>query len=134
MTLLALAGDIARRLNRPGEPQAVLSGVAAAVQAGTGARSVSIWVPRPTAGHVGGDQRAAGAAGADLVPSLDHIPARAGGLRVPVTREGVTLALLEAEGGAEEALVGLVAEMIAPYLASLGLAAALQRGAGWAGA
>lgn len=126
MTLLALAGDIARRLNRRGEPHEVLSGVAAAIQAGTGARSVSLWVPRPTAGTWEAISAPAGAGGADLVPSLERIPARAGGLRVPVTREGVTLALLDVEGGAEEALVRLAAEMIAPYLASLSLATAVQ--------
>ena len=126
MTLLALAGDIARRLNRPGEPHEVLSGVVAAIQAGTGARSVSLWVPRPTAGTWEAISAPPGVGGADLVPSLERIPARAGGPRVPVTRDGETLALLETEGGAEESVLRLAAEMIAPYLASLSLATALQ--------
>ncbi len=126
MTLLALAGDIARLLNRSGEPHEVLSGVAAAIQAGTGARSASIWAQRPAAETWEAISVPSGAVVPDLAPSLDLIPARAGTLRVPVIREGATIALVEVEGGSEEALVRVAAEMIAAYLASLSLAAGLH--------
>jgi two-component system, NtrC family, sensor kinase len=122
VTLLALAGDIARRLNRPGEPREVLSDVAAVIQAGTGAQSVSIWVPHHAAETWSAVSAPPGAAVPDIVPGLALIPRSERRLRVPVLREGATIALLETEGGAEEELVRLAAELIAPYLASLRLA------------
>ena len=126
MTTLAL-GSIAERLNRPGEPRAVLSGVAEAIRDGTGAKAVSIWVERPMAGTWEAISAPAGAAEPDLVPSLATLPAREGRLRVPVTRDGITLALVETDGGdAGEELVRVAADMIATWLASLRIAAELQ--------
>jgi len=124
MTLHAV-GEIARRLNQPGEPRDVLAGVAAAIRDGAGADPVSIWVERPEAGTWEAISAPAGAARPDLVPSLEMLPASPGRLRVPVVRDGTVLALLEATGGAEQ-LMRVAADLIAPWLASGRLVAGLR--------
>ena len=117
MTLPAL-GEIARRLNLPGEPGAVLAGVAAAIRDGAGAAAVTIWVERLDAGTWEAISAPAGAARPDVVPSLEMVPGSNGQLKVPVVRDGVTLALLDVQGAAEEELVRVAADFIAPWLAA----------------
>lgn len=127
MTALAAVGDIARLLSAPGDPEDVLPGVAAAIRTGTGASVASIWLPQPEAETWAAISAPAGSAAPDVVPSLGLLPdAGAETVRVPVIRERATIALIEVRGAADAALLTVVADMLAPYLASLRLVARLS--------
>lgn len=127
MTLLALAGEVARLLNGTGEPEDVLAAVASAIRDGTGAEAVSIWVQNPASSTYEAISAPPGTVGPDVVPSLDLVPGGAGRQHTPVKRDGAMIALIEARGAVEERLIAVAADMIAPYLAFIRLEAKLRR-------
>jgi two-component system NtrC family sensor kinase len=128
MTPLELLADVARLLNRSGDAADALAAVAVAIQRGVGAERVTIWVRAPGASTYLAISAPEGSASVDVVPSLERVPVVAGQVRAPVIRDGEPLGLVEAVGAAEaEGLLLAVADMVAPYLATIHLASELGR-------
>ena len=128
MSPLDLLGDVARLLNRADGAADVLAAVAAAIRTGTGAERVTIWVRAPGASTYLAISAPPGSVSPDVVPSLELVSAAAGQLHAPVIRDGETLGLVEAHHapGAER-LLATIADMVAPYLATIHLASELGR-------
>jgi two-component system NtrC family sensor kinase len=128
MTPLDLLADVARLLNRSGDAADALAAVAGALRTGSGAERVTIWVRAPGASTYLAISAPAGSAPVDVVPSLELVPAAAHQLRAPVIRDGEALGLVEANGStAPERLLQAVADMVAPYLATIHMASELGR-------
>src|SRR5512142_2395633 len=128
MSLLDLLSDVARLLNRSGDAAAALAAVAAVVRSGSGAERVTIWVRAPGASTYLAISAPDGSASPDVVPSLELIPADAGQGRALVVRDGETLGLVETRGAVPpERLLQAVADMVAPYLATIHMASELGR-------
>ena len=119
--------EIARLLNAAEAPRDVLAGVASAVRRGTGAASAAIWLPTPGGATVEAVSAPPLPPGRDVAPSLDLASSGADGVRTPIVRAGSPVALLETRGGAGGAVLGIVADLLATWLASQEQAAALGR-------
>jgi two-component system NtrC family sensor kinase len=123
---LALLGQIARLLNTGLGPENTLATVADALRVGLGAASVQLWLREPNATTL----RAIGAPRPPGSPrtsrSFAVLPEiSADTLRLPLLHEGERLGMLEITPGAlppaGEVLVPIVADMLAPFLASIEL-------------
>jgi two-component system NtrC family sensor kinase len=119
---------VARLLNTGQEAGETLAAVATALQAGLPAQKVVIWFRDVQTGSF----RAAAAPPADDSPpvadNLDKVPAEGSGMRLPLEHDEELLGFLDV--GAEAAppdreILTVVADLVAPFLASLALSADL---------
>lgn len=129
MTALDLVGRVARMLNASGDADTALVAVADAVRTGLGAESVTIWLRAPGARAFYAVASPPGAAPADVIPAPWALPSSSGATRIELQRGEEVLGQLEAAGldGAGAAILRIIADLVAPYLGSLQLAAALGR-------
>ncbi len=123
---LALLGAVARLLNGGLGFDATANAVVEAVRRGLPASRVTLWLRDPSAvafRAVSSPPRAA-----ESVPALEQLPApEAGTLRVPLVQEGECVGLLEAAAAATEdpGVLGVLADFLAPFVASAELSADL---------
>ncbi len=127
MRPLDLLAEIARLLNGPDAPRDVLAGTADAVRRGVGASSAAIWVPTPGGATVEAVSAPPLPPGREVAPSFDLASSGPDALRTPVVRDGRQVALLETLGGDGGPVLSIVADLLAPWLASHEQAAALGR-------
>ena len=121
-------GQAAKLLNAGQDAADALGAVAELLRLGLSAERVVVWFRDPQASGF----RAVGSPALAGIPSLalsvQDIPADGAGVRLPLEHEEALLGLLEArpELGAEQRQVlGIVADLVAPYLAALSLSADL---------
>jgi two-component system NtrC family sensor kinase len=123
---LELVGRVARLLNTGLAAEETLASVAEALRRGLGAATVQIWLREPNATTL----RAIGAPVAPGAPrtsrSFALLPeADPGTIRLPLLHEGERLGILEVTpaglGPAAEALLPIMADVLAPFLASIEL-------------
>ena len=123
---LELVGRVARLLNTGLAAEETLASVAEALRRGLGAATVQVWLREPNATTL----RAITAPVAPGAPrtsrSFATLPeAEAGAIRLPLLHEGERLGVLEVTpmglGPAAEALLPIMADVLAPFLASIEL-------------
>ncbi len=122
---LDLVGRVAALLNTGAGAEETLSAVADALRAGLGVEGVQMWLREPNATTL----RAIGAPTAPGTPrtsrSFAVLPdAGPEAMRVPLTHEGERLGVLELSptpGAEAERLITIVADILAPFLASIEL-------------
>jgi two-component system, NtrC family, sensor kinase len=121
-----LIGSVARLLNAELDTEATLSSVAEALRTGLPAESVFIWYRDIHTGHFRAvSQPGPGSGPPTLIDTLDT-EAQDGIVRVPLEHDQARIGLLEARCVAhpvDRELLTVVADMLAPYLASLALSA-----------
>ncbi|MGH7499138.1 MAG: two-component system sensor histidine kinase NtrB [Gemmatimonadales bacterium] len=125
---LALVGSVAKLLNAGLGTEATIAAVAETLRAGLPAESIRLWVRepgtaafRPIAAPMAPDAMT-------LVGSLDAIPRSGAIRRFELEHEGDTLGLLEAvfdDTGGRPGVLGVVADILALYLASVELSSDL---------
>ncbi len=123
---LALLGAVARLLNGGLGFDATATAVVEAVRRGLPASRVTLWLRDPSA--VAFRAVASPARAADPVASLEQLPAPEAGMqRVPLMQEGECVGLLEAAAAAGEdtGVLGVLADFLAPFVASAELSADL---------
>ncbi|HEY3012888.1 MAG TPA: PAS domain-containing protein, partial [Gemmatimonadales bacterium] len=125
---LGLVGQVAKLLNTGSEADGTLAAVAKALQTGLPADRVVLWFRDPqTSGF-----RAVASPPSEGAPprigSLDSLPPDLSGVRLLLEHEEALMGLLEAQpelGPTEREILGVVADLVAPFLASLELSADL---------
>lgn len=120
---LALVGVVAKLLNAGLESEATLTEVAQTLQRELGARSMTLWLRRPGAPVFSSVSIPGGTGSTQTVASLNDLPP-AKGLRFLLEQEGTPVGLLEADLDGRDAatpVLTVVADVLTPYLASLGL-------------
>ncbi len=125
---MALVGSIAKLLNAGLGTEATVAAVAEALRAGLPAESVALWVREPGTAAFRPVSAPMTPDAIVLVGSLDEIPHAPSVRRFPLEHEGARLGLLEAnfDGDALRLdLLTLVADILAPYLASVELSSDL---------
>ena len=125
---LSLVGSVARLLNAGLDAEAALGAVAEMTRAQLAADRVTIWFRDDVTGCF----RMIAAPAADgaplLLDSLDLIPSTPDAVRFPLEHDEARIGLLESRGRLGEAqleVLGVVADLVAPFLASLALSADL---------
>jgi two-component system NtrC family sensor kinase len=123
---LALVGRIARILNTGLAAEETLAGVADALRSGLGADSVQLWLREPNATTLRAIAAPAPAGGPRTSRSFAVLPEAAPGtLRLPLLHEGERLGMLEVTpvplDPESEALLPVIADILAPFLASIEL-------------
>jgi PAS domain S-box-containing protein len=125
---LSLIGSVARLLNAGLDADAALGAVAEATRSELPADRVTIWFRDDI---TGGFRMIAApaAAGAPLVlESLQQLPPAADAVRIPLEHDEAYIGMLESRGRADEAqlqVLGVIADLLAPFLGSLALSADL---------
>ena len=121
---LALVGRIARLLNTGLAAEETLGTVAEVLRAGLGAQAVQLWLRKPNATTLRAIAAPVPAAGRRTSRSFAVLPDVAPEtLRLPLLHEGERLGVLEvtpADAG-DGALLPIVADILAPFLASIEL-------------
>lgn len=120
---LRLVGSVARLLNSGIETEAALGAVAETLRRGLPARSISLWMRGPGATTFSAISAPPTREPARMVEALESLP-EAGGPRFPLEHGGTRIGLLEAELAGDSTqleILGITAEILAPYLASLEL-------------
>ena len=125
---LSVVGSVAKLLNAGVDAEEALGAVAEMVRSQLGADRVTIWFRDDTTGCF----RMIAAPAADgtplLLDSLQLIPSDSDAIRFPLEHDEARIGLLESRGRLGEAQVevlGVVADLLAPFLASLALSADL---------
>ena len=122
---LALLGTVARLLNGNLGFDDAISQVSEAMRLGLPAEQVALWLREPT----GTAFRAVSSPRSDAAPvaSLEQLMAVSDGtVRVPLVQEGHCVGLIEATAGhLDGAVLGVLADMLAPFVASAELSADL---------
>lgn len=117
-----LLAAIARQLNAGGRPADTLAGVTEMLRAYWQARQVALWVHESNSTTF--YRISAPRAGPTAVSSLDALPAPGPDTtRIPLEREGAPLGALEVSGAERPgAVLSIVADVLAPFLAAIELA------------
>jgi len=122
---LSLIGRVARLLNTGLAPEETLATVAAELRSGLGAAAVQLWLREPNATTLRAIAAPPPSGGARTSRSFAVLPdAAPDTLRVPLLHEGERLGMLEvapASGRHTDAVLPIVADLLAPYLASIEL-------------
>ena len=121
---LALVGRVARLLNSGMATEAALAAVTEALREGLEADSVRLWVRQAGTAAMGAVSAPAAAATPERAGSMDRVPADSAARRLVLEHEGTTVALLDirASGlGRHEHVLAIVADLLAPFLASVEL-------------
>jgi two-component system, NtrC family, sensor kinase len=124
---LTLVGSVAKLLNSGREADETLAAVAGALRSGLLAERVAIWYRDPQSGSF----RVVGNTDGTSPPridSLERLPPTGPGCRISLEHEETLMGLLEARpelGAAEREVLTVVADLLAPFLASLSLSADL---------
>jgi PAS domain S-box-containing protein len=125
---LSLVGSVARLLNAGLDAEAALGAVAETTRSQLAADRVTIWFRD----HATGGFRMIAAPAADgaplLLESLRLIPSAHDAVRIPLEHDEAHIGLLESRGRLSEAqleVLGVVADLLAPFLGSLALSADL---------
>ncbi|HMV32881.1 MAG TPA: PAS domain-containing protein, partial [Gemmatimonadales bacterium] len=121
---LALVGRIARLLNTGLAAEETLGTVAEVLRAGLGAQAVQLWLREPNATTLRAITAPVPAAGRRTSRSFAVLPEVAPEtLRLPLLHEGERLGVLEVTpaGAGDGALLPIVADILAPFLASIEL-------------
>lgn len=119
-------GSIARLLNAGAGAEETLRMVAETLRSDLPASGVSIWFRDQVTGCVRSIQAPPGDGGPILLESLEAIPSSDSGVRLPLLHDEAHIGLLEVRGpaGPEQLeLLTIVANLLAPFLASLALSA-----------
>jgi two-component system NtrC family sensor kinase len=120
---LALVGTVAKLLNTGLGTEATLAAVAETLRSGLRARSITLWLRRPGATSFSRISAPATRDAPQTAESLGELPAGPAH-RLTLEQEDTPLGLLEADldgGDAELEVLTVVADFLAPYLASTGL-------------
>jgi two-component system NtrC family sensor kinase len=123
-TRVALLGTVARLLNGGIGTEATLAAVAEALRRGLPAESVTIWLRRPGITALGAVSSPPVPDGPLIADSMDRLPSDPRARRFFLEHEGTRAGVLDvrAEPGPEPlVLLGIVADMLAPFIASLEL-------------
>jgi two-component system, NtrC family, sensor kinase len=123
---LTLVGTVAKLLNSGREADETLAEVAGALQSGLPAERVALWYRD----HQTGSFRAVGSpdGGRRAIDSLEQLPSSGAGCRISLEHEETLMGLLEVQpevGVPQRELLTVVADLLAPFLASLALSADL---------
>ncbi len=123
---LALVGRVARLLNTGLAAEETLAAVAETLRRGLQAGNVRLWLREPNATTLKAIGAPAPAGGPRTSRSFAVLPdAAAGMIRLPLLHEGERLGMLEVGPGplapAAEALLPIIADILAPFLASIEL-------------
>lgn len=125
---LSLVGSVARLLNAGLDAEAALGAVAETTRSQLAADRVTIWFRD----HGTGGFRMIAAPAADgaplLLESLRLIPSAHDAVRIPLEHDEAHIGLLESRGRLSEAqleVLGVIADLLAPFLGSLALSADL---------
>jgi two-component system NtrC family sensor kinase len=122
-----LIGSVARWLNAGLDTEATLSAVAEALLTGLPSEAVVVWYRDVETGHFRSVSRPEHTPGSPvLADSLDETSVQDGVVRVPLEHEEARIGLLEARcpgHAVDREVLTVVADMLAPYLASLALSA-----------
>ncbi len=121
---LALVGRIARLLNTGLAAEETLGTVAEVLRAGLGAQAVQLWLREPNATTLRAITAPVPTAGRRTSRSFAVLPEVAPEtLRLPLLHEGERLGVLEVTpaGAGDGALLPIVADILAPFLASIEL-------------
>jgi two-component system NtrC family sensor kinase len=123
---LGLVGRVARLLNTGLGPEDTLAAVAEALRHGLGAVSVQLWLREPNATTlraIGAPPPSGGPRTSRSFAVLPEVPTDT--LRLPLLHEGERLGMLEVTPArlppAAEALLPIIADILAPFLASIDL-------------
>jgi two-component system, NtrC family, sensor kinase len=125
---LGLVGQVAKLLNAGHEAEETLAAVAKELQAGLPADQVVIWFREVRTGCFRAVAAPPNEGVSQLIDSLERAPADGPGLRLSLEHEEELIGLLEARpgiGAAERELLTVVADLVAPFLASRALSADL---------
>ncbi len=121
---LAVIGAVARLLNTSVGTEETLAAVAETLRQGLPAEAVTLWLRKPGTVDFGAVTAPPSDDGIRTIKRLDALPDETGSKRVMVEHEGTPFGVLEARMGAEadrtETLT-IVADLLAPFLASLEL-------------
>jgi len=123
---LALIGRIARLLNTGLAPEETLGSVAETLRQGLGVETVQVWLREPNATTLRAITAPASPGGPRTSRSFAVLPETAPGtLRLPLLHEGERLGMLEVSPATlepdSELLLPIVADLLAPFLASIEL-------------
>ncbi|HEX6105036.1 MAG TPA: PAS domain-containing protein, partial [Gemmatimonadales bacterium] len=121
---LGLVGAVARLLNSGVGTEATLTAVTEALRRGLPAERVGLWVRRPGIAALSRVSSPPAAGPPAAVATLDRVPADEGARRFLLEHEGTRVGLLEvraAPGPEQLEALTIVADVLAPYLASLEL-------------
>ena len=121
---VALLGNVARLLNSGLGTETTLATVAEALRRGLPAESVTLWVRRPGITTVGAVSSPPLPGGPRFAESLDRLPADERARRLTLEHEGRRVGLLDVRAATAPTgleLMHIVADMLAPFLASLEL-------------
>ncbi|MEO8089655.1 MAG: PAS domain-containing protein, partial [Gemmatimonadales bacterium] len=125
---LSLVGSVAKLLNAGLDAGEALGAVAETTRSQLRADRVTIWFRDDATGCFRMIAAPAAAGGSLLLESLQLIPADPDAIRFPLEHDEAQIGLLEARGrlGEDELeVLGVVADLLAPFLASLALSADL---------
>jgi two-component system NtrC family sensor kinase len=123
---LRLIASIAKLLNGGLDVEQVLTRAAEIIQADLPAAAVTIWFRDEETGCFRAVEAPRHAAGPQLLGSLDSLPAAGAGVRIPLQHDEAPIGLLEVRDGSSPVqleLLATIANLLAPYLASLALSA-----------
>jgi two-component system, NtrC family, sensor kinase len=117
---------VAKLLNSGSEADETLAGVAGALQSGLPVKRVALWYRDPQTGSF----QAVGSPDWDrrAIDSLEQLPSGGAGCRIPLEHEETLMGLLEvgpAVGIRQREVLTVIADLLAPFLASLALSANL---------
>ena len=121
---LALVGAVARLLNTSAGTEETLAQVADTLRHGLPAESVTLWLRKPGAVEFGAIASPPKSAAEVTVRRLDDLPSADGSRRVAVEHDGNRYGLLEARVPPDPEyldVLAVVADLLAPFLASLEL-------------
>lgn len=125
---LALVGSVAKLLNEGLGTEATLAAVAETLRRGLPATAVSVWFREPGTTAFRAAQAPPTPDASVHLRSLEALPPRPDWRRFVLEHEGTRLGVLEArtrDGAAELAVLPIVADFLAPYLAAVELSADL---------
>ncbi len=125
---LALVGSVAKLLNEGLGTEATLAAVAETLRRGVPLEAVTVWLREPGSTAFRAVQAPPAPDPPAPVRSLATLPPRPDWQRFPLEHEGARLGLLEARPGTDSVdceVLTIVADFLAPYLASVELSADL---------
>jgi two-component system, NtrC family, sensor kinase len=120
---VALLGAVARLLNSGIGTEATLAAVAEALRRGLPAESVTIWLRRPGITTLGAVSAPPVPDGPLVAESMDRLPSAARARRLLLEHEGTRVGALDVRAASDSApaLLDIVADILAPFIASLEL-------------